>query len=230
MGEIMRADFTLNERYEKTSGVIFLSGIQALARLLVEQRRRDELAGLNTGGFVSGYRGSPLGGLDQALWQQKPLLDAHNVHFQPGVNEELAATAVWGSQQVGLFPGASVDGVFGFWYGKAPGLDRACDAIRHANAAGTSANGGVLLVVGDDHGCKSSTLPSHSELALKDLGIPVLNPANVQDVLDYGLFGWAMSRYSGCWTGMIALADNMDSAGTVLIDPDAAANDAMSPF
>ena len=223
MGGIVRADFTLNERYEKDSGVIFLSGIQALARLLVEQRRRDERAGLNTGGFVSGYRGSPLGGLDQVLWQQKPLLASHNVHFQPGVNEELAATAVWGSQQVGLFPGATVDGVYGFWYGKAPGLDRACDAIRHANAAGTSAHGGVLLVVGDDHGCKSSTLPSHSELALKDLGIPVLNPANVQDVLDFGLFGWAMSRYSGCWTALIALADNMDSAGTVLLDPDAAA-------
>jgi len=224
MSQIVRADFTLNERYEKESGVIFLSGIQALARLLLEQHRRDKRAGLNTGGFVSGYRGSPLGGLDQVLWQQKALLESHNVQFQPGVNEELAATAVWGSQQVGLFPGATVDGVYGFWYGKAPGLDRACDAIRHANAAGTSANGGVLLVVGDDHGCKSSTLPSQSELALKDLGIPVLNPANVQDVLDYGLFGWALSRYSGCWTGLIALADNMDSSGTVLID------DSISPY
>jgi indolepyruvate ferredoxin oxidoreductase len=222
--QIVRADFTLNERYEKESGVIFLSGIQALARLLLEQHRRDRRAGLNTGGFVSGYRGSPLGGLDQVLWQQKALLESHNVQFQPGVNEELAATAVWGSQQVGLFPGATVDGVYGLWYGKAPGLDRACDAIRHANAAGTAENGGVLLVVGDDHGCKSSTLPSHSELALKDLGIPVLNPANVQDVLDYGLFGWALSRYSGCWTGLIALADNMDSSGTVLID------DAISPY
>ncbi len=224
MSQIVRADFTLNERYEKDSGVIFLSGIQALARLLLEQHRRDKRAGLNTGGFVSGYRGSPLGGLDQVLWQQKALLEAHNVHFQPGVNEELAATAVWGSQQVGLFPGARVDGVYGFWYGKAPGLDRACDAIRHANAAGAAANGGVLLVVGDDHGCKSSTLPSHSELALKDLGIPVLNPANVQDVLDYGLFGWALSRYSGCWAGLIALADNMDSSGTVVLD------DAVEPY
>ncbi len=224
MTQIVRADFTLAERYEKDSGVIFLSGIQALARLLLEQHRRDKRAGLNTGGFVSGYRGSPLGGLDQVLWQQKALLETHNVHFQPGVNEELAATAVWGSQQVGLFPDATVDGVYGFWYGKAPGLDRACDAIRHANAAGTAANGGVLLVVGDDHGCKSSTLPSHSELTLKDLGIPVLNPANVQDVLDYGLFGWALSRFSGCWTGLIALADNMDSAGTVTID------DSASPY
>ncbi len=222
MGQIMRADFTLNDRFEKASGVIFLSGIQALVRLLLEQRRRDDRAGLVTGGFVSGYRGSPLGGLDQALWQQQPLLARGNIRFQPGVNEELAATAVWGSQQVGLFPGARVDGVFGMWYGKAPGLDRACDAIRHANAAGTSAHGGVLLVVGDDHGCKSSTLPSHSELALKDLGVPVLNPSSVQDVLDYGLFGWALSRYSGCWAGLIALADNMDSAATVRIDAEPA--------
>ncbi len=222
MGQIMRADFSLNDRYEREQGVIFLSGIQALARLLFEQRRRDRRNGLNTGGFVSGYRGSPLGGLDQVLWQQRDALESEHIHFQPGVNEELAATAVWGSQQVGLFPGATVDGVFGLWYGKAPGLDRACDAIRHANAAGTAPNGGVLLVVGDDHGCKSSTLPSHSELALKDLGIPVLNPANVQDVIDYGLFGWALSRYSGCWAGLIALADNMDSSATVAVDAQAA--------
>ena len=222
MGEISRATFTLDERYEKEDGVIFLSGIQALARLLLEQRRRDELLDLHTGGFVSGYRGSPLGGLDQVLWREKARLDASEIRFQPGVNEELAATAVWGSQQVGLFPGAEVDGVFGLWYGKAPGLDRACDAIRHANAAGTSPHGGVLLVVGDDHGCKSSTLPSQSELTLKDLGIPVLNPANVQDVLDFGLFGWAMSRFSGCWSGLIALADNMDSAATVYLDSEPA--------
>ncbi|MFV2090109.1 MAG: indolepyruvate ferredoxin oxidoreductase family protein, partial [Pseudomonadales bacterium] len=218
MGDIKRAEFSLDERFEKDSGVIFLSGVQALVRLLFDQQRRDAAQGLDTGGFVSGYRGSPLGGLDQALWQQKALLDQHNIHFQPGVNEELAATAVWGSQQVGLFPGATVDGVFGLWYGKAPGLDRASDAIRHANTAGVSANGGVLLVVGDDHGCKSSTLPSHSELTLKDLGIPVLNPSTVQDVLDYGLFGWAMSRYSGCWSGLIALSDNMDSSATVQVD------------
>jgi len=222
MGGIVRADFDLNERYQKEEGVIFLSGVQALARLLVEQQRRDARQNLTTGGFVSGYRGSPLGGLDQVLWEQQALLTRHNIRFQPGVNEELAATAVWGSQQVGLFPGATVDGVFGLWYGKAPGLDRACDAIRHANAAGTSPNGGVLLVVGDDHGCKSSTLPSHSELALKDLGVPVLNPADVQDVVDFGLFGWAMSRYSGCWTGLIALADNMDSSATVTINPTSA--------
>jgi indolepyruvate ferredoxin oxidoreductase len=220
VGVIKRPAFSLDDRFDKDSGVIFLSGIQALARLLLVQQRRDARAGRRTGGFVSGYRGSPLGGLDQVLWRERQRLEAHHIVFQPGVNEELAATAVWGSQQVGLFPGATVEGVFGLWYGKAPGLDRASDAIRHANAAGTSAQGGVLLVVGDDHGCKSSTLPSHSELTLKDLGIPVLNPANVQDVLDYGIFGWAMSRYSGCWSGLIALADTMDSAATVWLEPD----------
>ena len=216
---MLRENFTLDDRYHQKSGVIYLSGIQALVRTLLEQHRLDASNDLQTGGFISGYRGSPLGGLDQALWRTQAELNARNIHFQPGVNEELAATAVWGSQQVGLFPQASVDGVFGMWYGKAPGLDRACDAIRHANAAGTAPKGGVLLVVGDDHGCKSSTLPSHSELALKDLGIPVLNPSDVQDVLDFGLFGWALSRYSGCWAGLIALADTMDSSATVHVEP-----------
>ncbi|MEZ5559295.1 MAG: indolepyruvate ferredoxin oxidoreductase family protein [Pseudomonadales bacterium] len=211
------SSFTLDDRYARDSGVVFLTGIQALVRMAMLQRQRDELAGVRSGGFLSGYRGSPLGGLDKALWEQRQRLEALNIHFQPGVNEELAATAVWGSQQVGLFPGARVDGVFGLWYGKAPGLDRAGDAIRHANAAGTSAAGGVLLVVGDDHGCKSSTLPSHSELTLKDLGVPVLNPADVQDVLEFGLFGWALSRYAGVWSGLIALADTMDSAAAVTL-------------
>ena len=216
---MLRENFTLDDRYHQKSGVIYISGIQALVRALLEQHHYDASNDLQTGGFISGYRGSPLGGLDQALWRIQSELSARNIQFQPAVNEELAATAVWGSQQVGLFPQASVDGVFGMWYGKAPGLDRACDAIRHANAAGTAPNGGVVLVVGDDHGCKSSTLPSHSELTLKDLGIPVLNPADVQDVLDFGLFGWALSRYTGCWSGLIALADTMDSSATVHIEP-----------
>ncbi|MDH3643460.1 MAG: indolepyruvate ferredoxin oxidoreductase family protein [Gammaproteobacteria bacterium] len=217
---MLRQEFSLQDRYQRETGVIFISGIQALVRMAMQQRGWDMAQGLNTGGFISGYRGSPLGGLDRELWRQQQRLDELNIRFQPGVNEELAATAVWGTQQVGLFPKANVDGVFGLWYGKAPGLDRAGDAIRHANAAGTSANGGVLLVVGDDHGCKSSTLPSHSELTLKDLGIPILNPADVQDVLDFGLFGWQLSRYAGCWAGMVALADTMDSAATVLLQPD----------
>lgn len=207
-------------RYRTGPGVTYLTGIQAIARLPLDQRRLDDRAGFDTAGFISGYRGSPLAGLDQELWRLSGELADHHIVFQPGVNEDLAATAVWGSQQVGLFPGARHEGVYGLWYGKAPGLDRSSDAVRHANAAGTSPRGGVLLVVGDDHACKSSTLPSASEFALRDLAIPILVPADVQDVLDYGLLGWALSRYSGCWTGLIALADVMDSALTVEVGLD----------
>ena len=207
-------------RYGTESGSAFLTGIQALARLPLDQRRLDARHGLDSAGFVSGYRGSPVGGLDRELWRNSALLEEHQVVFQPGINEDLAATAVWGSQQVGLFPGARHEGVFGMWYGKAPGLDRSSDAVRHANAAGTSPRGGVLMAVGDDHGCKSSTLPSASEFALRDLAVPVLAPADVQDVVDFGLAGWALSRYAGCWVGMIALTDVMDSALSVNIDLD----------
>ncbi len=207
-------------RYGTEGGTAYLTGIQALVRLPLDQRRLDIRAGLDTAGFVSGYRGSPLGGLDQELWRRSAELETHGVVFQPGINEDLAATAVWGSQQVGLFPGGRHEGVFGMWYGKAPGLDRSSDAIRHANAAGTSPCGGVLLVVGDDHGCKSSTLPSASEYALRDLGVPILAPSDVQDVLDFGVAGWAISRYAGCWAGLIALTDIMDSALTVNSDLD----------
>ena len=218
--EIRAGNALARARYRKEPGIAYLTGIQALARLPLDQRRLDDCADLDSAGFISGYRGSPLGGLDQELWRLSDALKAHRVVFQPGVNEDLAATAVWGSQQVGLFPGARREGVYGLWYGKAPGLDRSSDAVRHANAAGTSPRGGVLLVVGDDHACKSSTLPSASEFALRDLGVPVLAPADVQDVLDFGLAGWAMSRYAGCWTGLIALTDIMDSALTVDIDLD----------
>lgn len=207
-------------RYGSEAGTAFLTGIQAVARLPLDQRRLDDRSGLDTAGFISGYRGSPLGGLDQELWRNSSQLDAHRVIFQPGINEDLAATAVWGTQQVGLFPGARHGGVFGMWYGKAPGLDRSTDAIRHANAAGTSPLGGVLAIVGDDHGCKSSTLPCASEYELRDLGVPVLAPADVQDVLDFGLAGWALSRYAGCWTGLIALTDIMDSALSVVVGLD----------
>ena len=213
-------DSLTRARYRTGPGVAYLTGIQAIARLPLDQRRLDDRAGFDTAGFISGYRGSPLGGLDQELWRLSGELAAHRIVFQPGVNEDLAATAVWGSQQVGLFPGARQEGVYGLWYGKAPGLDRSSDAVRHANAAGTNPRGGVLLVVGDDHACKSSTLPSASEFALRDLALPILAPADVQDVLDYGLLGWALSRYSGCWTGLIALADVMDSALTVEIGLD----------
>ncbi len=212
---MLRENISFDDRYAQERGRIILSGIQALVRLPLLQAKRDRLAGLDTAGFISGYRGSPLGGLDQALWQAGNFLEDARVRFVPGVNEDLAATAVQGSQQVGLFPGARHQGVFGMWYGKAPGLDRSCDAIRHANAAGTSPYGGVLAVVGDDHGCKSSTLPSQSEFTFADMGLPLLNPASVEEVLEYGLLGWALSRYCGLWVGMIALADTMDSTATV---------------
>jgi indolepyruvate ferredoxin oxidoreductase len=211
-------DLSLDDKYTKRDGSIFLTGIQALVRLALVQRWRDIAAGIDSAGFISGYRGSPLGGYDQQLQKAAEHLAAQNIRFQPGVNEDLAATAVWGSQQTNLFPGARVEGVFGLWYGKAPGLDRSGDAIRHANFAGTSPKGGVLAVVGDDPAAKSSSLPSQSEYSFMDLEIPVLNPANVREVLEFGLYGWAMSRYAGLWVGMIALADIMDSAATVSAD------------
>ncbi|HZX30830.1 MAG TPA: indolepyruvate ferredoxin oxidoreductase family protein [Rhodocyclaceae bacterium] len=213
------ARFTLEDKYTATSGRVFLTGIQALVRLPMLQRLRDQAAGLNTAGFVSGYRGSPLGGLDQALWKARDHLSRHNVVFQPGVNEDLAATAVWGTQQLGLFPGAKYDGVFGMWYGKGPGVDRCGDVFRHANAAGTAQHGGVLVIAGDDHAAKSSTLPHQTEHLFKAVLMPVLYPANVQEYLEYGLHGWAMSRYSGCWVAFKALADTVETAASVNLDP-----------
>ncbi|GAB4185804.1 MAG: indolepyruvate ferredoxin oxidoreductase family protein [Thalassobaculales bacterium] len=214
------ADVSLSDKYEVERGRVYLTGVQALVRLPMMQRRRDEKAGLNTAAFISGYRGSPLGGFDQQLWQARPFLERHHITFQPGINEDLAATAVWGSQQVNLFPGARYDGVFAMWYGKGPGVDRTGDVFKHANFAGTSRHGGVLALAGDDHACKSSTLPSQSEYAFMDAMIPVLHPANVQEVLDYGLYGWAMSRYAGVWVAMKCLADTMDSSASVSVDPD----------
>src|SRR5580658_7651653 len=209
------ADVTLDDKFLLESGRVFITGVQALIRVLLDQRRLDLAAGLNTAGFVSGYRGSPLGGLDQQAHRAGSLLAEHEIVFKEGLNEDLAATAVWGSQQANLFPGARYDGVFGMWYGKAPGVDRTGDAFKHANFAGTWPKGGVLAVAGDDHSCKSSTLPSQSEFAFEDAEIPVLAPADVQEVLDYGLIGYAMSRFSGLWVGMIALADTMDSGVTI---------------
>src|SRR6266851_7263815 len=213
------AAVALDDKYALDSGRIYLSGVQALVRLAIMQRRRDERAGLNTAGFISGYRGSPLAGFDQALWHAHEFLDRHHLRFQPGLNEDLAATAVWGSQQVGLFPGAKYDGVFAMWYGKGPGVDRSGDVFKHANAFGTARQGGVLVLAGDDHAAKSSTLPHQSEYALIDASIPVLNPAGVQDILDLGLYGWALSRYSGCWVGLKSIADTMDSSASVFADP-----------
>src|SRR6185312_2666573 len=183
------------------------------------QRQRDAAAGLNTAGFISGYRGSPLSGLDQHLWQAKRFLEQNHVRFLPGINEDLAATAVWGSQQTNLYPDAKYDGVFALWYGKGPGVDRTGDVFKHGNATGTSRHGGVLVLAGDDHAAKSSTLPHQSEYGFIDASIPVLNPAGVQDILDLGLYGWAMSRFSGCWVAFKVIAETADSSASVLIDP-----------
>ncbi|MGH8686117.1 MAG: indolepyruvate ferredoxin oxidoreductase family protein [Burkholderiales bacterium] len=214
------AEVSLDDKYTLDKGRVFLTGTQALIRLLLLQRERDLRAGLNTAGFVSGYRGSPLGGLDQSLWRAQRHLESHHVRFQPGVNEDLAATSIWGSQQVGMFPGARYDGVFGMWYGKGPGVDRCGDVFKHANSAGTSKHGGVLVLAGDDHAAKSSTLAHQSEHILKACCIPVLNPANVQDYLDFGLHGYAMSRYSGCWIGFKCVTDVVESGASVIVDPE----------
>ncbi len=215
----MRNKVSLDDKYALDVTRAYMTGIEALVRLPILQHQRDHERGLNTAGFISGYRGSPLGGVDQAMWKAQSYLDAHNIVFQPGVNEDLAATAVWGSQQVGLFPGAKYDGVFGMWYGKGPGVDRSMDVIKHANAFGTSKHGGVLAVAGDDHAAKSSTLPHQSEHMFIGASIPVLNPANVQEVLDLGIYGWELSRYCGAWVALKAITENMDSAISAEIDP-----------
>jgi len=217
--EAILPNVTLDDKYTLEHGRVYLSGVQALVRLPLMQRARDRSAGLNTGGFISGYRGSPLGNYDSALWRARSHLVAENVHFEPGLNEELAATAIWGSQQVGLFPGAEVQGVFGIWYGKGPGVDRSVDALKHANAAGTSRYGGVLALAGDDHGCQSSTLAHQSEQVLQASMIPILNPSTVQEYLDFGLYGFALSRFSGCWIGFKAISETAESSASIEVDP-----------
>src|SRR4051794_26320606 len=213
------AAVTLDDKYILEKGRIYLTGTQALVRLPLLQRQRDMAAGLNTGCFISGYRGSPLGAFDQALWSARRFVERNHIKFQPAINEELAATAVWGSQQVGLFPGAKYDGVFAVWYGKGPGVDRSGDALKHGNSAGIAPHGGVLALAGDDHTCKSSTLAHQSEFAFIDALIPVLNPAGVEDILDLGLYGWAMSRYAGCWVALKTVAETMDSSASISVDP-----------
>lgn len=194
-----------------------MTGVQSIVRLLLEQSRLDRTEGHRTAGFVTGYRGSPLGGLDLELGRAQDHLQEAAIEFQPAINEDLAATAIWGSQQVGLFEGSRFDGVFGLWYGKSPGLDRSTDAIRHANMAGTTPLGGALAIVGDDPDCKSSTLPSDSTGLLRDLNLPILDPSDVKEVIEYGLYGWALSRHSGCWVSMVAQTSVMDSSATVHI-------------
>jgi len=206
---------TLDDKYAVEVDRVYLTGTQAIVRLPLLQRALDRAAGLNTAGFISGYRGSPLGTVDIQLWQARSHLQEQNIVFQPGVNEEAGATAIWGTQQVTLFPGAKHDGVFAFWYGKGPGVDRCGDVFRHANFAGTSPHGGVLLIAGDDPACKSSTVPSQSEFALAASLIPVLAPASVQDILELGLHGWALSRYCGLYVGFKVVADTVDSSASV---------------
>ena len=212
------AAVTLDDKYTLATGRIYLTGIQALVRLPMMQRQRDVAAGINSAGFISGYRGSPLGGLDQNLWQAKRFLEQNHIRFQPGINEDLAATAVWGSQQTNLFEGARYDGVFAFWYGKGPGVDRCGDVFKHANAAGTARHGGVLVLAGDDHAAKSSTLPHQSEYAFIDASMPILNPSDVRDILDLGIYGWALSRYSGCWVALKTITETVDSSASIAVD------------
>jgi indolepyruvate ferredoxin oxidoreductase len=208
-------DVSLNDKIVLEEGTAFMSGLQALSRIAIVQRRRDKKAGLNTAGFISGYRGSPLGAFDKELERAKPYYDGLDVKFHAGVNEDLAATAIWGTQQVNLIPGSKYDGVFGIWYGKSPGVDRSGDVIRHANANGTAPNGGVLAIVGDDHACKSSTLPCQSDHALYAMQIPTLYPASIQEFVEYGILGIEMSRYSGCWTALKVTSETVETSGTV---------------
>ncbi|MEV8388195.1 indolepyruvate ferredoxin oxidoreductase family protein, partial [Streptomyces chartreusis] len=189
-------------RYQATSGRVQLTGIQALARLPIDQHRRDLAAGKDVATFISGYEGSPLAGYDLELGRLRSLLDANDVRHVPGLNEEAAATAVQGSQLVNTLDGATRDGVLGIWYGKAPGLDRATDALRHGNLMGAHPTGGALVLVGDDPAAKSSSVPCSSELALMDLAVPYLYPADSQEVLDLGLHAVALSRASGLWAGL----------------------------
>ncbi|MEO5845647.1 MAG: indolepyruvate ferredoxin oxidoreductase family protein [Caldimonas sp.] len=212
---------TLDDKYALESGRAFMSGVQALVRLPMLQRKRDAMFGLNTAGFVSGYRGSPLGGYDQSLWAAKKHLGAQNIVFQPGVNEELAATAVWGTQQLDLYPQTKkFDGVFGIWYGKGPGVDRCSDVFKHANMAGTSKHGGVIAIAGDDHIAKSSTAAHQSDHIFKACGLPVFFPSSVQDILDMGLHAFAMSRFAGVWSAMKTIQEIVESSASISVDPD----------
>lgn len=213
---------TLDDKYSLDYGRAFMSGVQALVKLPMLQRQRDALVGKNTAGFISGYRGSPLGGYDQALWKASKFLKGQNIVFQPGVNEELAATALWGTQQLGFSPQGTnkFDGVFGIWYGKGPGVDRCSDVFKHANMAGTTAWGGVIAVAGDDHISKSSTAAHQSDHIFKACGSPVFFPADVQEILDLGIHAFAMSRFSGVWSGMKTIQEIVESSATAMIDPE----------
>ena len=221
---INQGPISLDQKYTQGSGHVFLTGIQALVRLPMAQVRRDRAMGLNTAAFVTGYRGSPLGGYDQQLHAARKHLEQYNVKFQPGVNEDLAATAIWGSQQLNLSPGAKFDGITGIWYGKGPGVDRCGDVFRHGNAAGSAKNGGVLCLAGDDHGAKSSTVPHQSDHAFISALMPYLYPSSIHEMIEMGLLGIAMSRYSGCWVGMKVITETVETTAEIDL------NDEMTPF
>ncbi|MFZ5731759.1 MAG: indolepyruvate ferredoxin oxidoreductase family protein [Pseudomonadota bacterium] len=221
---INQGPISLDQKYTQASGHIFLTGIQALVRLPMAQIRRDRAQGLNTSAFISGYRGSPLGGYDQQLHAARHHLDQYGIKFQPGVNEDLAATAIWGSQQLNLSPGAKYDGVVGIWYGKGPGVDRCGDVFRHGNAAGSAAKGGVLCLAGDDHGAKSSTVPHQSDHAFISALMPYLYPSSIHEMIEMGLLGIAMSRYSGCWVGMKVITETVETTAEIDL------SDEMTPF
>jgi indolepyruvate ferredoxin oxidoreductase len=221
---INQGPISLDQKYTQGSGHVFLTGIQALVRLPMAQIRRDRAAGLNTAGFISGYRGSPLGGYDQQLFAARKHLEQYNIKFQPGVNEDLAATAIWGSQQLNLSPGAKYDGAVGIWYGKGPGVDRCGDVFRHGNTAGSAKNGGVLCLAGDDHGAKSSTVPHQSDHAFISALMPYLYPSSIHEMIEMGLLGIAMSRYSGCWVGMKVITETVETTAEIDL------TDEMTPF
>src|SRR6185369_15660937 len=202
-----RRDYQLSDALWARSGRIFLSGTQALVRLALMQRQRDAEAGLGTQGFISGYRGSPLGMVDLAVWKAGPKFLEQGIRFLPAINEELAATAVLGTQRVEADPQRTCEGVFALWYGKGPGVDRAGDALKHGNAYGASLHGGVLMVAGDDHGCVSLSMPHQSDQTLQAWHAPVVSPGNVAEYLEFGLYGWALSRFSGNWVGFTALSE-----------------------
>src|SRR5690348_755689 len=206
---------TLDDKYDLTQGSVFVTGYQALVRMCLMQKARDRRAGLNTAGYVTGYRGSPLGGLDYQFQRAEALCRHNNILFQPAINEDLAATAIWGAQQAELRGEGKFDGVFGMWYGKGPGVDRSGDALRHANFAGTSKHGGVLALMGDDHTAESSTTAHQSEFNFVDVMIPILNPAGVQEIIDYGIYGWAMSRFTGAWVGLKCMHETVESTAVI---------------
>ena len=213
----MKDTVSLSDKYSKRAGSIFISGIQALVRLPLIQKERDLLRGLNTAGFISGYQGSPLAGYDLELARANHYLEKASIFHNPGLNEEIAATSVWGSQQSEFLDRGIYEGVFGIWYGKGPGVDRAMDAFKHANAAGSSEYGGVLAIAGDDHGAKSSTLPHQSDHNFISAFIPYLYPSSIDDIIRFGLIGIEMSRYSGCWSGMKIVSDVADSSKVYLV-------------